>query len=406
MTDVVVTGIGLVTSLGDDVRTTWAALADGLSGVDRITHFDASEYERVPDHAGEVRSDPTDWSIVDTRTMGRYAQFAVKAAAEALDDAELDPESPEYEPSAVGTSVASAMGGLPEFESYAHTVAADEWITPRAMLTLLPNLASSNVSIQFDARGPNRATSAACAAGSNAIADGVVDIEAGRADVVLAGGAEAVLSPTPIAAFSAMRGTASERTDPAAACRPFDVDRDGTVLGEGAGILVLERREHARERGATPIATIGGYGLSADAHHPAKPVEDAHGLVRALDSALRDAGRDPDAVDYVHAHATGTPVGDEHEAAGLNEVFDSCPPVVSTKSALGHTLGASGAVEAALSVESISRGTIPPTVNCDQRDEACDVPVVTAARDADVSVVASNSLGFGGTNCTLVLEAP
>jgi len=403
MSDVVVTGMGLVTPLGDDLPTTWQSVLDGESGAGHISRFDADDYSRIPDIACEVRSDLSEWAVGDSKRMGRYAQFALKATAEAWDQAGLDGTD---ESTVVGTSIASAMGGLPEFEELALSVASDEWISPRGMLTYLPNLGSSYVSIEFDATGPNRSSSAACAAGGQSIADAVMDIESGRADVMLAGGTEGALAPTPLAMFAAMRGMTTNTDDPAAACRPFDVDRDGTVLGEGAAVLVLEDREHARERGATPIATLGGFGLSADAHHPTKPIESATGLIDALNAALADADRNPGAVDYVSAHATGTPVGDSHEATGLNDVFDDCPPVVSTKPSTGHLLGASGAVEAVLAVKSIETDTVPPTLNCDQQDDACDVPVVTSTRDRPISVVASNSLGFGGTNCTLLIEQP
>jgi 3-oxoacyl-[acyl-carrier-protein] synthase II len=404
MSGTVVTGLGLVTPLGTGVEPTWEGVRSGVSSAAHITRFDADDYSRIPDVACEVDSDPSEWPETDTQKMGRYAQFAVKAAAEALDHAGFDPDDPSYDSAAVGTSIASAMGGLPEFEGYSRSVADDEWITPRAMLTFLPSLASSYASIEFDARGPNRASSAACAAGGQSIADAIVDIEAGRADVMLAGAAEGIISPTPLAGFSALRGMTTSTDDPASACRPFDADRDGTVLGEGAAVLVIEDDEHARDRGATPLATISGFGLSADASHPAKPIESAAGLVAALQSAFDDADTSPSETDYVSAHATGTPAGDEHEATGLDEFFAECPPVTSVKPATGHTLGASGAVEAALAVQSIRESEVPPTVNCDRRDEACDVPVVTAPREEDVTVVASNSLGFGGTNCTLVIE--
>lgn len=406
MSDIVVTGIGVITSIGDDTPSTWNNVLSGVSGADHISRFDADEYSRIPDIACEVRTDPSKWSVVNQQKMGRYAQFAVKAADEAMNQAALNPEDSSYESTTVGTSISNAMGGLPEFEEYALSTDSDEWITPKAILNFLPNLASSYVSIKFDAKGPNRASSAACAAGGQSITDAIVDLEAGRADVMLAGGTEGILSPTPLAAFSALRGMTTSTDEPTSACRPFDVDRDGTVLGEGAAVLVLEEREHALDRGATPLATISGFGLSADAHHPAKPIESAAGLVQALEASLKDAGQSPSDIDYVSAHATGTPVGDEHEATGLKKVFDECPPVTSTKPAIGHTLGASGAVEAVLAVKSIEEGMIPPTKNCDKQDEACDVPVVTEAREEEVSTIVSNSLGFGGTNCSLVIENP
>lgn len=405
MTDVVVTGLGGVTAVGTDFDTTWEALVNGESGAGHISRFDASEYHKVPDVAFEVDADPTEWERSDPRRMGRFAQFAIRAAEEALVDADLPLTGDERESTTVGTSISTSMGGALEYEEYAKKVASRERVSPRSILQYLPNLAAGHVSIEFDADGPNRSQTTACAAGAHSISDAAGDIRAGRADVMLAGGAE-TFTPTIVGTFGALRGLSTRDDDPKAACRPFDKDREGTVIGEGSAILVLESREHAEARGATPLATISGVGLSADATHPTKPPEDAAGMQKAVRAALADAGVEPDDVDHVSAHATGTPTGDKHEATGLKAIFDDCPPVTSIKSILGHPYGASGAIESAAVVKTVAEGTIPPTLNCDHQDPDCDIQVVTEALETDVSVAVSNSFGFGGTNGSIVFESP
>lgn len=405
MSDVVVTGLGAVTAVGADVDSTWSALTAGDSGAGPITQFDASEYPKVPDIAFEVDADPAEWALTDARRMGRYSQFAIEAAEQALADAGLGETAEDRDSTTVGTSIATVMGGAPEFEEYVGRMENGDRVSPRSIIRYLPNLAAGHVSIEFDADGPNRAPSSACAAGTHAISNAASDIRTGRADVMIAGGAE-TFSPTTMATFGALRGFSGREDDPEGACRPFDEDRDGTVAGEGAAVLVLESRSHARERGATPLATVSGVGLSADATHPTKPPDDAAGMQKAVRAALADAGVDPSDVDHVNAHATGTPTGDVHEATGLNRLFDDPPPVTSIKSIVGHPYGASGAIESAAVVKTIEEGTMPPTLNCENKDDACDVPVVTEARDADVSVAISNSFGFGGTNGSLVFEVP
>lgn len=404
MAEIVVTGTGAVTSLGDDVESTWTNLISGASGVGHITHFDASQYEKVPDIAAEVESDPSEWSVVNPRRMGRYTQLAIKAADEALGSANLDPTASEHDSTVVGTSIANSMGGVPELHEYSRSIANGEWVSPRAFLQVLPNLASGYVSIEFDATGPNRASAAACAAGSQSIADAVTDLRAGRADVMIAGGTEAIVTPLIFGLFGGLGGLSKNAEDPTSACRPFDVDRNGTVFGEGSAVLVLETREHAQERGATPLATISGFGMRSDAFHPTKPRKDAEGLTESMRRALADAGREPQEIDHVSSHATGTPIGDEREAKAIRNVFDECPPVTSLKSSIGHLLGGSGAVGAVTAVQSIREGAIPPTVGCENRDEACDIPVVTETAEETVSKVVTNAVGFGGTNCSLVIE--
>lgn len=399
--EAVVTGVGALTPIGATAGETWNATLAGESGVSRIDRFDPGSADLRSRIAGEVAFDPSAHELIDERSMGRYAQLGVVAAAEALVDAGLDPREKEWPAERAGVSVASGLGGFPEIEA-----AAGGRPAPRFAITALSNLAAGHVSATFDARGPNRSQSAACAAGAHAVGDAIDDIRTGRADVVIAGGAEAALSPLGVGGFDAMRALSTRNDGPEEASRPFDADRDGFVIAEGAGALVLESRAHAAGRGATPYAAATGYGLSADAHHPTRPPEDAAGLVRCIRGALADADREPGVVDHVNAHATSTPRGDAHEATALRSVFDGPPPVTAPKGAIGHALGASGAIEAALAALTIREGTIPPTPNYRTPDPECDVPVVGEPTEAAVDVVASNSAGFGGTNGTLILERP
>lgn len=399
--DVVVTGLGAVTPLGGDVPSSWDAACAGVSGISRITRFDPDAADLRSHVAGEVPIDPTQHVLVDDRRMGRYTQYAVVAVDEALEDAELDPDGEAWSPARVGTSIASGVGGFPEIES-----AVGERPPTRFTVTFLPNMAAGHVSILFDAGGPNRSSSTACAAGTHGISDAARDIRDGMADVMIAGGTEASLSPLGVRGFDVMRALSTRNDDPEAASRPFDADRDGFVIAEGAGVLILEAREHAEERDASIYAELSGWGLSADAHHETQPPEDARGLTRCLRNALDRAGRDPGEVDHVNTHATSTPRGDAHEATALNEVFPHDLPVTSNKSMIGHTLGASGAIEATYSVKAIDEQTLPPTINYETPDPDCDVTVVTEVQERDVDVVVSNSAGFGGTNGTLVFERP
>ena len=396
--EVVVTGIGAVTPLGERAYRTWESLLAGESGAGPITRFDPDEAGVRSRVACEVETDPDD-DRIDDRTMGRYAEFAVAAAGEAIADAGFDPAGPDWEPDRVGTAIASALGGFPEIDDAAGTRPS-----PRFLITALSNLAAGHVSMCFDARGPHRAPATACAAGTHAIADAIDDIRHGRADVVLAGGAEAPISPLGVGSFDSMRALSTRNDDPAGASRPFDADRDGFVLGEGGAVLVLEARKHATDRGVSPYAAVTGAGRTADAHHPTRPAEGASGLRRAVERALADAGRDPDAVDHVNAHGTSTPTGDTREAEAFRTLFDEVPPVTSVKGGVGHALGAAGAVESAVVARSIAEGVIPPTANHETPDPDCAVPVVTDSRDADLEVVVTTSAGFGGTNGALVFE--
>jgi len=404
--DVVVTGLGAVTSVGTGVDETWENVQQGVSGAGHVTRFDPDEYSQCVDLAAEVDFDPANHDVVDDRRMGQHSQYAIAAVEEALSDAGFGPSDPAWDPARVGVSIGSGIGGLPEEEGGVRTQEDDGRLSPQFMLTTLPNLSSGFVSIEYDAGGPNRSESTACAAGTHSIVDAVDDIRLGRADVMLAGGAEAAIGPLGVGGFGAMRALSTQTDAPETASRPFDVDRDGFVMSEGAGILVLESRSHAEERGADPLATVSGVGVSADASHPTDPHEDAWGLRRAMRMAMDDAGLDAEAVDLVNAHGTSTPSGDAHEASAIDILFEDPPAVTAPKSMLGHSLGASGAIEAVLSVLAIQEDRIPPTINHDQPDPECDVPVVTSSREASVETVMNNSAGFGGTNGVMLLETP
>ena len=414
--EVVATGLGAVTPLGETLDETWRGLLAGESAAGPITRFDPEEYGirgsiacevdgvdptvgvdgESDDATGESAADP-----VDDRTMGRYAQFAVAAALEALGDAGYDPLAPDWDPERVGVSVGSGLAGLAEIEA-----AAGERPSPSFLVSALPNLAAGHVSMVVGAKGPNRAPGTACAAGAHAVADAVDDIRRGRADVVVAGGADAAVSPLGVGSFDAMRALSTRTDDPGGASRPFDADRDGLVLAEGGGMLVLESREHAAELGATPCAAVAGTGRTADAHHATRPAELGDGLRRCLERALADADRDPAAIDHVNAHATGTRVGDAREAAALEAAFAPAdvPPVTGVKGHLGHGLGAAGAIEAAVVARTIAEGVVPPTLNYETPDPDCSVPVVDEPLETTVDRAASVSAGFGGTNGALVLE--
>ncbi|MFB6303094.1 MAG: beta-ketoacyl synthase [Haloferacaceae archaeon] len=398
--DPVVTGVGALTPLGPDAERTWAALVRGERGVGELTRFDPAATDLASTIAGEVAFEPAAHEDVDERRTGRYAALAVAAGREALADAALDPDGSAWRPERVGMSVGSGMGGFPEAERAIDGGRAN----PSFALTHLPNLAAGHLGELVGAEGPTRAPATACAAGTHAVGEALRDVRAGRADVVLAGGTDAPLSPHGVRAFDAMRALSTRTDDPPAASRPFDADRDGFAIAEGAAVLVVEAREHAVARGATPLARLAGFARTADAHHPTTPPEDARGLRRCMRRALADADRPPAAVDHVNAHAAGTPRGDSHEATAVRAVFDDPPPVTSVKGAAGHALGASGAVETAVAVRSVREGVRPPTANYETPDPDCDVPVVAEREAADVDVVVSNSAGFGGVNGTLVVE--
>jgi len=405
---VVVTGVGAVTPLGNDVASSWEALLQGKSAAAPITSFDASDQTvRI---ACEVKGfEPADW--IDrrwARRMDRFGQLVLAAASQAVADSTLEIGR---EADRVGASIGTGMGGLESFEGLCNTVAERGWdrANPFSIPALLPNMGAAWVSMQLGARGPLCSQCTACAAGNMAIGDGLDSIRLGRADVMLAGGGEAPITPLGVAGFAAMRALSRRNDAPELASRPFDADRDGFVIGEAGAVLVLEELEHAKRRGATVYAEVAGYGVSSDAQHITEPDPTGENPARAMRMALDDAGVSPGEIDYINAHGTSTPLGDASETRVIKNALGSdlarTIPISSTKGATGHCLGASGAVEAIFSTLAIHTGTLPPTINQQHSDPDCDLDYIpNEARQADVRVAVSNSFGFGGHNSSLVLR--
>lgn len=407
--NVVVTGTGLITPLGDTVSETWTAMQNGECGIGEPQLFDSDQSRQLPPFASEVTTDLSDSPHIDERRMGKFIKLAISAAVEAVDDAGLDPEADEWQAERVGTSIGTCFGGLEELTEATEKAKQGERISSFQLVSGMLNLGAGYVSMVFDARGPNRSPVTACAAGSQSIADAANDIRQDRADIMIAGSADGGFEVGAVGGFGAMRAlNMNDDFAPSEASRPFDTDRSGFVMGEGAGILILESSEHAEERGAEILAEVSGTGQTADASHPSGPREDAAGLTAAIETALDDAGVPSAAVDNISAHATSTPAGDKHESRAINQAFDDAnelPPVTATKSMLGHSGGGSGSVEAVLAVCSIQDDYILPTLNCDDKDPECNVPVPTAPiTDQTVDCVLSNSAGFGGVNVALVIE--
>ncbi|MFB6299902.1 MAG: beta-ketoacyl synthase [Halobacteriales archaeon] len=396
----VITGVGAITPVGSTADESWDAISRGESGITELTRVDADAANLSSEIAGEVGFAADSYACIDERRMGRYTQLGIAASLEAVEDAGLDPDAIETASDRVGVSIGSGIGGFPEIED---GIEGDR-VDPYFALRFLPNLAAGYVSERIDARGPNRAPATACAASTHAIGDALTDIRSGDADIMIAGGCEAALAPTAVRGFDAMRALSTRNDAPSKASRPFDADRDGFVMAEGAGVIVLEAVDHAAARGAEPIAELSGAARTADAHHPTKPPDDAHGLRRCMQAAIDDADRSPNEVDHINTHATSTPRGDQHEATAIRSVFEEPRPVTSTKSMIGHTLGASGAIEAVVCAKAIQHDLRPPTINYETPDDACDVPVITTQQRDEVDVVLSNSAGFGGSNGSLVFE--
>jgi len=405
---VVVTGIGAVNAVGTGVPDFLQGLREGRPGGAPITQFDASE--SPVKMACEVKNfDPTLYLDKKTaRRTDRYSHLAVAAAREAVAHARLE-IAPEAD--RIGTSIGSGIGGLNTlFVAHEHLFAKGiDRFSPFWVPALIPNMGSAYVSIELGTRGPLVASCTACAASSMAVGDAVMYIRQGMADVMLAGGAEAAVTPMGIGGFHGMRAMSVRNDDPAGASRPFDLTRDGLVIGEGGAVLVLEELEHALARGADILAEVTGYGLSADAAHVTEPDPTGQNPARAIRMALADAGREPAEVGYINAHGTSTPVGDASETRVLKLVFGEegahAIPVSSTKSMTGHMLGAAGATEAVICTLVLQENFLPPTINLHTPDPACDLDYVpNVARPAEVDVVLSNGFGFGGHNACLVLE--
>jgi 3-oxoacyl-[acyl-carrier-protein] synthase II len=403
---VVITGIGMVSPLGLDTESSWAGLLAGRSGITRISRFDTAEYScRI---AAEVKGfDPLNWiDKKEVKKMDLFIQYGVAAAHMALTDSGLK-ITPENE-NDTGVMIGSGIGGLPMIEEQ-HKLLLERGprrTTPFFIPGIIVNMVSGQVSIMTGAKGPNSATCTACATSSHAIGDAYEIIKRGDATAMIAGGAESVVTPLAIAGFGAMRALSTRNDEPEKASRPFDLGRDGFILGEGAAVLILEERETALKRGARIYAELIGYGLTGDAYHMTAPCEDGSGARRAMQMAMRKSGRPLESVDYINAHGTSTPQGDKLETLAIKQVFGEHAKklaVNSTKSMTGHLLGAAGALEAAVCILAIRDQVAPPTINLDAPDPACDldyVPNVKRAMKIDVAM--SNSFGFGGTNACLV----
>ena len=409
--DVVITGLGATTPLGGDVDSTWKAALAGRSGVRTLDNDWAERYEIPVAFAGTLAVPAADiLTRPETRRMDPSAQYAIIAAREAWADA----GSPEIDGDRLGVVVGSGIGGVWTILSAWDTIKEKgaRRALPLTVPMLMPNSPAANVSIEFGARAGAHAPVSACASGAEAIAYGVQLIRSGRADVVIAGGTEAAVHPMPISSFAAMKALSTRNDDPAGASRPYDVTRDGFVLGEGAGIVVLESAAHAAARGARSHGRVGGCGLSSDAHHIAAPEPTGAGQTSAMRTALADAGLTPRDIVHVNAHATSTPVGDMIEARGIRSLFgaDADHVVLSaTKSMMGHLLGAAGAVETILTVLALREHVAPPTINVTQPDPALDLDLVRdTPRDLPGGQIAAinNSFGFGGHNVALVLTSP
>jgi len=405
---VVITGLGVVTPLGRPIETVWERIVRGESGVGPISLFDTAGY-RVQ-FGGQVPWEPEREDIAgpkELKRLDRFTQFALASAKDAVTDSGIDFSA--EDPYRCGVVIGSGIGGLWEFEVQEERLLHKgiDKVSPFTIPKLMVNSASGHVSSLYGIKGPNFAVATACASAANSIGSALRAIQYGDADVMVTGGSEAALTPIGLAGFQNMRALSFRTDAPQRASRPFDVDRDGFVLSEGAGVVVIEELEHARRRGARIYAELKGYGASGDAGHITQPDDEGRGAARAMQAALVDAAVDPAAMQYINAHGTSTPLGDKAETAAIKRVFGSHASrlaVSSTKSQLGHTLGASGGIELVVCALTMVRGVITPTINLDTPDPDCDLDYVPkVARDARVDVAMSNSFGFGGHNASLVL---
>jgi 3-oxoacyl-[acyl-carrier-protein] synthase II len=406
---VVITGLGLLSPLGNDVDSSWSSLLAGESGVAEIQLFDHEDY---PVHfAAELKDfDPTVW--IDrkaARRMDRFAQIVLAAARQAQEDSGLDVSA---EPERVGASIATGIGGLRSFQDCYDVLKerGPDRVNPFSIPCIIPNMGAGWVSIELGTKGPLMSECTACAASNMAIGDALDEIRMGRADAMFAGGTEAPITKVGIAGFDAMRALSRRNDDPARASRPFERSRDGLVMGEAAGVLLLEELEHAKRRGAKVYAELLGYGMSADASHMTEPDPTGENPARSMTMAIDDAGVEPTEIGYVNAHATSTPLGDAAETRvlklALGEEHARRTPISSTKGATGHTFGAAGAIEAVFTTLALRDRVVPPTINYEEQDPECDLDYVpNEARGVpDLEVAASNSFGFGGHNATIVLR--
>lgn len=408
MRRVVVTGIGVVSPLGTGNRKNWDALLAGVSGIDRLTRFDASDFP--VQIAGEVKDfNPEDFiEKKEIKKMDLFIQYALAAAQFAMEDSGL--QITEENAERVGVLVGAGLGGLPTIEKY-HTALLDggyKKISPFFIPMLITNLAPGHISIKYGAKGPNVSSVSACATGTHSIGDAYQMIRRGDADAMIAGGTESVVTPLAIGGFAVMRALSTRNDDPQAASRPFEKNRDGFVLAEGAGIVILEEYEAAKKRGAKIYGEVVGYGLTGDAYHLTAPSPGGEGAARCMKMALDNAGVNPEEVDFINAHGTSTPMNDLYETLAIKQVFGAHASklmVSSTKSMTGHLLGAAGGVEAVYTLLSMQNGIATPTINYQEPDPECDLDFVpNTPREARISCALSNSFGFGGTNATLLFR--
>ncbi len=403
---VVVTGLGAVTSLSLKVEDLWKRILAGESGVHTLKSFDTSDYKVK--FGGDIHDWSTDGYIdgKEAKRVDRFTQFALVAGADAVTDAGID--FSHDDPYMCGAIIGSGIGGLNEIEEQERRLIlkGPDRVSAFTIPKLMLNAASGHLSIRFGLRGPNYAVATACASATNAMGDAFKAIQYGDADVMLTGGAEAAMTPIGLSGFANMRALSERNDNPPAASRPFDIDRDGFVLSEGAGILVFEELEHAKKRGARIYAEILGYGASADAGHITQPDEQGTGAARAMSAALRDAKLEPETIDYINAHGTSTPLGDKAETVAVKRVFEDHAKrvnVSSTKSQLGHLLGASGGVELVLSILALRDQVAPPTINLDNQDPACDLNyTANTPQERPIKAVMSNSFGFGCHNASII----
>ncbi|MCB1103868.1 MAG: beta-ketoacyl-ACP synthase II [Opitutaceae bacterium] len=406
---VVITGLGVVASLGHNVNDFWASLLAGKSGVRRISHFDPSDY------ASQIGAEVLDWDAgqhmdpKDARRNDRYTQFGFVASKQAVADSGLDLRNEDGD--RVGVMIGSGIGGMHTYESQLRVLdeRGPRKVSPFTIPALIGNMCAGMVAIEYGARGPNFGLVSACATGSHAIGEAAHAIRRGDADVMIAGGSEASVTPFAYASFCAMKAMSTRNDEPEKASRPFDINRNGFVMGEGAGILVLESLEHAQARGARIYCELAGYAATCDAFHITQPDPEGKGLSLSMSRALKSAGVEPGDIDYINAHGTSTPYNDKFETLAIKKVFGdhaTTVPVSSTKSMTGHLLGAAGGIESVISVKTIESGMLAPTINLDDPDPDCDLDYVpNHARQQPVRAVLSNNLGFGGQNASIVFKA-
>jgi 3-oxoacyl-[acyl-carrier-protein] synthase II len=405
---VVVTGLGVISPIGNSVEEFWSNLKEGVSGIDKLTRFDASEFSTKI--AAEVKNfDPLKYiDKKEARRLDLTEQYAIATSQQAFDDASLGSDS--LNPETAGVVVGSGIGGIDTFEKQ-HTILLKQGpsrVSPFFIPMMIIDMSAGLISIRFNFKGPNYATVSACASGAHAIADAFRIIQRGDAEVMITGGSEATITPASMAGFCSARAMSTRNDEPQKASRPFDKQRDGFVMGEGAGMVILESLEHAQKRGAKIYAEIIGVGMSADAYHITAPAPGGEGAIRSMKLTLKDAGLSPEAVDYINSHGTSTDLGDVTECQAIKAVFGEHAykiPVNSTKSMIGHLLGAAGAVELVATIKSMEEGILHPTVNYEFPDPECDLDFVpNQKRKANIKTAFSNSFGFGGHNITIAVK--